>query len=73
MKKILLMMSAATLIFLTACTENESSKTEGGEQLDAPVMNSGANTEGRRAVEAVSDSASDSGVVRDKDAMSTPH
>jgi hypothetical protein len=74
MKKIAIILSAATL-FLAACGNN-SSKDEGGNQVDEPVMNSGPNTEGERATDAASDSAnagSDSTVHRDKDAMSTPH
>jgi hypothetical protein len=74
MKKIAIMLSAATL-FLAACGNN-SSKDEGGDQVDEPVMNSGPNTEGERATDAVSDSSkaeSDTTVHRDKDAMSSPH
>lgn len=74
MKKIAIFLSAATL-FLAACG-NDSSKNEGGDQVDEPVMNSGPNTEGERATDAVSDSSkagSDSTVHHDKDAMSSPH
>jgi hypothetical protein len=75
MKKIALIFSAATIMTFAACGDN-SSKDEGGSQVDEPVMNSGPNTEGERATDAVSDSAkagSDSTVHRDGDAMSTPH
>ena len=75
MKKIAILLSAAMIVFFTACGDN-SSKDEGDSQVEDPVMNSGPNTEGERATEAVSDSAkagSDSTVRKDKDAMSTPH
>ena len=74
MKKIAVLLSA-TLLFFTACNEN-SSKDQGGDQVDEPVMNSGPNTEGERATDAVSDSleaGKDSVVRKDKDAMSAPH
>jgi hypothetical protein len=74
MKKIAIILSAATL-FLAACG-NDSSKDEGGDQVKEPVLNSGANTEGERATDAVSDSSNaggDTAVHRDKDAMSSPH
>ena len=74
MKKIAISLSAAALMFIFAC--GDTSKTEGGDQVDEPVMNSGPNTEGERATDAVADSAnagSDSTVHKDKDAMSTPH
>ena len=74
MKKIAIFLSAGTLVFFAACGDN-SSKNDGGDQVDEPVLNSGPNTEGERATDAVSDSAnkdSDS-VIRDNDAMSTPH
>lgn len=74
MKKIAVFLSA-TLLFFSACNEN-SSKNEGGDQVEEPVMNSGPNTEGERATEAVSDSLNagkDSVVRKDKDAMSSPH
>ncbi len=75
MKKIAAFLSAATIIFFASCGDN-SSKDEGGDQVEEPVLNSGPNTEGERATDAVSDSAnagSDSTVKKDKDAMSTPH
>jgi hypothetical protein len=75
MKKIAIILSAATIMVFTACGDN-SSKDEGGDQVKDPVMNSGPNTEGERATEAVSDSenaGNDSTVRKDKDAMSTPH
>lgn len=74
MKKITLILSASALLFFSACSEG--SKNEGGDQVKDPVMNSGANTEGERAENAVSDSANagkDSVVHMDKDAMSAPH
>lgn len=78
MKKIAVYLSAITISFFASGCGDDSSKTinTGDEQLEEPVMNSGPNTEGRRAVEAVADSAnagSDSTVHVDKDAMSTPH
>ena len=74
MKKIAIFLSAATMVFFTACGDN-SSKNEGGDQVDEPVLNSGPNTEGERATDAVSDSANAGGdsVIRNNDAMSTPH
>ena len=74
MKKIAISLSAAALLFLSSCGDN--SNNEGGDQVDEPVLNSGPNTEGERATDAVADSAnagSDSTVQKDKDAMSTPH
>jgi hypothetical protein len=74
MKKLAILLSATTLFF-AACGDN-SSKDEGGNQVDEPVMNSGPNTEGERAADATSDSSNaggDSTVHHDKDAMSTPH
>lgn len=75
MKKIAVTLSTAALLFFAACAD-DNSKNDGGDQLDDPVMNSGANTEGERATEAVSDSANadrDSSVRRNEDAMSAPH
>jgi hypothetical protein len=75
MKKIAIAISAAMLIFFAACSD-DSSKNDGGDQIDEPVLNSGPNTEGERAKDAVKDSAhagSDSTIRRDKDAQSTPH
>jgi hypothetical protein len=75
MKKIAILLSATTLLFCAACS-GDSSKSEGGDQVKEPVMNSGPNTEGERATDAVSDSAnagSDSTVRKNKDAMSAPH
>ena len=76
MNKIAILLSAGTILFFAACGDNASSKDEGGNQVDEPVMNSGPNIEGERATNAVSDSlnaGSDSTVHKDKDAMSTPH
>ena len=76
MKKIAICLAAAAVTFFAACGDNTSSKNDGGDQVDEPVMNSGPNTEGDRATDAVSDSmnaGSDSTVRKDKDAMSTPH
>lgn len=76
MKRITIIISAITFFFFVACTDS-SSKNEGGDQIEEPVLNSGANTEGERATDAVSDSANaggDSAIIhRDKDALSTPH
>jgi len=75
MKKIAIVLSTALLLVFTGCS-GDSSKKEGDDQVKDPVMNSGSNTEGERATDAVSDSAkagSDSTVHRDKDALSSPH
>lgn len=75
MKKIAFTLSAAFIIAVSSCGDN-SSKSEGGDQVDEPVMNSGSNTEGERATDAVADSANavgDSTVERNNDAMSSPH
>lgn len=75
MKKIAITLTVCAIFFFSACGDT-SSKDEGGNQVDDPVMNSGPNTEGERATKAVSDSlnaGSDSTVHKDKDAMSTPH
>lgn len=75
MKKITIALTAGAIFFFSACGDT-SSKDEGGDQVDEPVMNSGPNTEGERATNAVSDSlnaGSDSTVHKDKDAMSSPH
>jgi hypothetical protein len=74
MKKITLILSAAVIVIFAACKGD--SKNQGGDQVSDPVMNSGANTEGERATDAVRDSAnagSDSTIHKDPDAMSTPH
>ena len=75
MKKIAIFLAASMLVVFVSCGDN-STKNEGGEQVDEPVMNSGPNTEGERATDAVSDSSaagSDSTVRKEKDAMSSPH
>lgn len=75
MKKIAITLSAATILSFAACSDN-ASKDEGGNQVQEPVMNSGPETEGQRARDAVRDSAnagSDSTVHHDADAPSTPH
>lgn len=73
MKKMALALSAVLMIFISSCADD--TKDEGGNQVDEPVMNSGSNTEGERATDAVSDSASTGGdsVQRNSDAMSAPH
>lgn len=75
MKKIAISLSVATMLAFAACSDN-ADKAEGNNQVQDPVMNSGAETEGDRARDAVKDSASagdDSTIRRDADAPSTPH
>ena len=75
MKKIAITLSVATMLTLAACS-GHSDKGEGNNQVHDPVMNSGPETEGDRARDAVKDSAAageDSTVRRDADAPSTPH
>jgi hypothetical protein len=75
MKKIAISLSVAAMIAFAACADNED-KGEGNDQVQDPVMNSGPETEGDRARDAVKDSAaagSDSTIRRDADAPSTPH
>lgn len=69
MRKIAAILSAGALFF-AACGNEQPSKSEGGEQLKEPVMNSGPEAEQQRATNAVKDSAS---VHSDTSAMSTPH
>jgi len=80
MKKIAIALSVATVLTFAACSDNSNADKEGqapGQNpTDEPVMNSGPETEGERAKEAVKDSANagaDSTVSRDADAPSTPH
>ena len=76
MKKIALTLSVAAMLALAACDSSNEDKGEGNNQVQDPVMNSGPETEGDRARDAVKDSAdagSDSTVRRDADAPSTPH
>jgi hypothetical protein len=75
MKKIALTLSVVTVLAFAACSDNKS-ENEGSNQVQDPVLNSGAETEGDRARDAVKDSASagsDSTIHRDADAPSTPH
>lgn len=55
MKHMLAIILAGAL-FLNACSDEEADKKEGDEQVSPPVENSGAETETRRATEAVQDS-----------------
>lgn len=74
MKRIAITISVIAMLAFAACAE--SSENEGDNQVQDPVMNSGPETEGDRAKDAVKDSASageDSTVHRDADAPSTPH
>lgn len=76
MKRFAITLSTVTILFFTACSDNSSSKDEGGDQVQEPVLNSGPDVEGERATDAVRDSAnagSDSTIQRNKDAQSTPH
>lgn len=75
MKKIAFILSVATILSFAACSDN-SSNNDGGDQVKQPVMNSGPETEAERAKEAVRDTAnanSDSTIIRDADAPSSPH
>lgn len=74
MKKVAITLSVIAMLAFAACSDN--SEKEGADQVKDPVMNSGAETEGERAREAVKDSAAaggDSTIHRDADAPSTPH
>ena len=78
MKKIAITLSVATILTFAACSSNADKEGQGPGQkpTDEPVMNSGPETEGDRAKEAVKDSANagaDSTVSHDADAPSTPH
>jgi hypothetical protein len=73
MKRIAITLSVIAMLAFAAC---DNSENEGDNQVQDPVMNSGPETEGDRAKEAVRDSASageDSTIHRDADAPSTPH
>ena len=74
MKRMAITLSVIAMLAFAACADN--AENEGDSQVKDPVMNSGPETEGDRAKEAVKDSASageDSTVQRDADAPSTPH
>lgn len=74
MKKLAITLSVIAMLAFAACSDN--SEKESDSQVEDPVMNSGPETEAEMAKEAVKDSAnagSDSTVVRDADAPSTPH
>ena len=78
MKKTAIILSVATMLTFAACSDNadKEGNAPGQKPTDEPVMNSGPETEGDRAKEAVKDSANagaDSTVSRDADAPSTPH
>ena len=78
MKKVAITLSVATMLVFAACSDNagKDGNAPGQKPTDEPVMNSGPETEGDRAKEAVKDSAhagADSTVSRDADAPSTPH
>lgn len=78
MKKIAIALSVASMLTFAACSGNgdKEGQAPGQKPTDEPVMNSGPETEGDRAKEAVKDSAAagaDSTVSRDADAPSTPH
>lgn len=78
MKKIAITLSVVTMLAFAACSNNTDKESQGPGQnpTDEPVMNSGPETEGERAKEAVKDSANagaDSTIQRDADAPSTPH
>lgn len=74
MKKIAAILSIVAILTFAACADNSSDASD--QKPADPVMNSGANTEGERAQEAVKDSLSaggDSTIRHDADAPSTPH
>ena len=78
MKKIAITLSVATMLAFAACGDNTDKEGKGPGQNpgDEPVMNSGPETEGERAKDAVKDSANagaDSTIQHDADAPSTPH
>jgi hypothetical protein len=75
MKRIALTLSVIAMLAFAACSGNSSNDKSDTEVKD-PVMNSGPETEGERAKDAVKDSAdagSDSTIHHDADAPSTPH
>lgn len=67
------------ILFFAACGDNstrENNKNAGDEQIQAPVMNSGTETERQRATDAVRDSSmSDSAtkITGDSGAHTLPH
>ena len=78
MKKIAMALSVVAMLACVACSDNtdKEGQAPGQNPTDEPVMNSGPETEGQRAKEAVKDSANagqDSTIQRDADAPSTPH
>lgn len=64
MKKLLIVLSAAILVTSSCADETKPSK-EGEEQVPQPVENSGANTEGQRAVEATVNDTTNTGTKKD--------
>jgi hypothetical protein len=75
MKKLATVLTATMLLFFASCSDNASNE-DGSDQVKEPVMNSGPETEGERATDAVSDSAnagSDSTIHHNSDAQSVPH
>ena len=74
MKKIATILSVVAILAFAACGDN--SNTSEDQQVVEPVDNSGPQTEGERATDAVKDSAnagSDSTVRTDANAPSNPH
>ncbi|HUQ64838.1 MAG TPA: hypothetical protein VM101_01700 [Flavitalea sp.] len=75
MKRIALTLAVFVMLAFTSCSDS-TSNDKSDTQVKDPVMNSGPQTEGERAQDAVKDSAhagSDSTIHRDADAPSTPH
>lgn len=64
MKNLLVFFSAAILI-LSSCSDEATPSKEGEEQVPQPVENSGANTEGERAVEATVNDSTKTDTTRD--------
>lgn len=56
MRKIHFLPAALFAVLLTACDGRPAGESSGDEQLKEPVLNSGPQTEGQRAADAVSDS-----------------
>jgi len=64
MKKLFIFFSAA-FILLSSCSDDDNPSKNGADQVPQPVENSGANTEGERAVEATVNDSTKSDDKRD--------
>jgi hypothetical protein len=65
MKKLFVLFSAATFVLFSCSSDDNPSKDDGEEQVPQPVENSGANTEGERAVEATVNDSTKSDTKKD--------